>query len=125
MKILSETDGIFVKRDDGTEIRYFIFDEYEIHENVLPPNTTQLWHYHTAVEEVIYIYSGRMAVYWKNGDSTEQETVVPGNIVRVENTPHTFANSSSEPCVFIVFRFIPTGVPNQHLIKKDKVLCEI
>jgi len=124
MVILPNENGIFVKKDDGTEVRYHLFDEYEIHENVLPPGATQPWHYHTVVEEVIYIISGRMTVYWKEDDAPVQEVATPGQIVRVEDTPHTLGNPFPEPCAFVVFRFIPSGIPNQHLIKRDKILCE-
>ena len=65
-----------------------------------------------------------MTAFWKENDVTQQRLATKGNILRVENTPHTFQNLSSAPCVFIVFRFIPTGVPTQTKIKQDKTVCE-
>ena len=122
MKIISQSEGIFKKKDDGTEVIYHIFPEYEIHYNEVPDNTTQVWHHHKLIEETVCIISGEIEIHWKENNKSFSQTVKKGDIVRVENTPHTFINSSNEKCIFIVFRFIPTGNDKREIIKNDKYL---
>ncbi|MFA6533343.1 MAG: cupin domain-containing protein [Patescibacteria group bacterium] len=120
MQIISRSDGISVEKKEGTKVIYHIFHEFEIHYNEVPAGTTQAWHHHDVIEEVLYILSGELEAYWKEKNKTFKQTVKVGDVVRVENTPHTFINSSSGPAVFVVFRFVPDGADKRHIIKNDK-----
>lgn len=123
MQILSRQDGIFVKKDEGTEVVYHLFPEYEIHYNEVPAGTVQHWHHHQKVEETLYIISGELEAYWRDENGQKFSQVVKaGDLVRVEKTPHTFINSSKNKCIFLVFRFVPTGVDNREVMKNDKYL---
>lgn len=122
MKIITRKDGIFVKKDEGTKVVYHIFPEFELHYNEVPAGTTQLWHHHEVIEEVLYILSGNLEAHWRENGKELSQQVEVGNVIRVENTPHTFINSSKNVCTFVVFRFIPTGVDKQEIIKNDKYL---
>ena len=59
MEMIRHSKGINKKKEDGTRVSYFLFPEYEIHYNELPPNTTQQWHYHEKVEEVIFAIASK------------------------------------------------------------------
>ena len=120
MQIISRKAGILVEKEEGTKVIYHIFPEFEIHYNEVPAGTKQAWHHHDVIEEVLYILSGELEVHWKEKDKAFKQTVKVGDVVRVENTPHTFINSSSGPAVFVVFRFVPDGVDKCHIIKNDK-----
>lgn len=122
MEILAEKDGILVQKEDGTKVIYHIFTEHEIHFNEVPSHTTQLWHHHKVIEENIFIISGEMEVQWKEDNEFHSKKVTFGNLIRVENTLHTLVNSSDNSCSFIVFRFLPTGVMTQQIIKNDKYI---
>ncbi len=125
MEIIKRNQGISVIKQEGTEVIYYIFPEYEFHYNEVPPHTTQHWHHHNIIEEVIYLISGELEAYWlENGEKVSQ-TLHAGDIVRVENTPHTFINSSSSVATFLVIRLILTGKDNRELIKSDKSLDQI
>ena len=123
MQILSPQDGIFVKKDEGTEVVYHLFPEYEIHYNEVPSGTTQLWHHHKKVEETLFIFSGEIEAHWRDENDKELSQIAKaGDLIRVENTPHTFINNSKEKCVFLVFRFVPMGIDNREVMKNDKYL---
>ncbi|MCF8336586.1 MAG: cupin domain-containing protein [Bacteroidales bacterium] len=113
-------DGITNTKEDGTIVTYYIFPEYEIHYNKMPPGVEQKWHYHDAIEETIYIIDGEIDILWKENNQFNNQKVVPGNIVRVEKTLHTIKNSSQYNAKFIVFRMILSGTDKRDVIKKDK-----
>ena len=60
LKIYNLNDAINVVKEDLTAVNYYLFDEYEIHLNVLPPHTIQPWHFHRQIEEVIVVIKGKM-----------------------------------------------------------------
>lgn len=125
MKIIKRNQGIAVAKPEGTKVVYYIFPEYEIHYNEVPRNTVQSWHHHNLIEETIYLISGELEVHWlKNGKKVFQ-TLHSGDVVRVENTPHTFINSSNLVATFLVIRLILAGKDNRELIKTDKVLQQV
>lgn len=43
------SEAISVEKDNGTMVNYFLYPEFEIHQNVLPANTIQDWHKHQAI----------------------------------------------------------------------------
>lgn len=125
MEIIKRSQGISVRKQDGTDVIYYIFLEYEIHHNEVPLNTVQQWHSHNVIEETIYLISGELEVHWFENGKKVFQTLYPGDIVRVENTPHTFINSSTSVATFLVIRLVLTGKDNRELIKNDKLLQEV
>jgi uncharacterized RmlC-like cupin family protein len=122
MKIISRGDGHFTKKSDGTEVVYHVFSEFEIHYNELPPATIQQWHHHNIIEEVLYIISGKVEAMWHENGEARVQTVTTGDIVRVQNTPHTFTNPTNETATLVVFRFVPTGGDKREIFLNDKHL---
>lgn len=126
MKIVSRNQAIHVDKSEGSSVDYYIFPEYEIHYNEIKPGTVQQWHHHNKVCETLYVVSGEIEAHWVSGDGQKRMQVVSaGDVVEVENTPHTFINSSVGLVKFVVFRFVPSGKDQRETIKNDKVLDEI
>ena len=122
MQIIRRSNGILVEKDEGTKVVYHIFPEFEIHYNEVSPGTTQSWHHHDVIEEVLYILSGELEAHWREGGKDHKQIVRVGDVVRVKNVPHTFINSSPKPVTFVVFRFVPDGTDKHYIIKNDKHL---
>lgn len=123
MKILNKSEAIHVDKEEGTSVDYYIFPEYEIHFNEVRPGVVQLWHHHPNIWETLYILEGELEAHWEDSRGVKQmQTIKKGDVIEVEDTPHTFANSSQEISRFIVFRFVPTGEDKREVIKSDKVL---
>lgn len=122
MKIISLDQGIFKKKEDGTEVVYQIFPEFEIHYNTLPVKTEQIWHHHQIIKEIICLTSGEMEVFWKENGKIVSTLVKTGSTIDVENTSHTFKNNSKKECRFVVFRFVPSFKDNREIIKNDKII---
>lgn len=122
MKITPRSKSIFVKRDDNSEINYFIFDEYEVHYGEIAPGVKQPWHNHEIISETLYILEGKIELHFLEQGKKKVKVITPGDLVQVENTPHTFINPFDEICKMVAFRFIPNGKFKQDIIKNDKVL---
>lgn len=122
MKITSKKEAINRTRDDGTNISYYIFDEYEVHYGELPPSITQLWHHHEIISESLYIIEGKALLHYLENDEKKEREIIPGEVVQVEDTPHTFSNPFEDTCKMVAFRFVPDGVNKHEIIKTDKVL---
>jgi uncharacterized cupin superfamily protein len=123
MEILKQ--GTSATKPDGTRITYYVFPEYEIHFNEVPPNTAQPWHHHDIIEETIYIISGEVEVHWIEDDKKKIQKLYSGNIARVENSPHTLVNSSDTTVTFLVVRFVLSGKNRTEVFKSDKHLDQI
>lgn len=115
-------ESIHVKKDNGTDVNYYIFDEYEIHLNKIEPKSVQEWHYHSQIEETILVTKGVLYCKWLENDMEKSRYVKPGELVRVKNSVHTFANDTDEPVEFTVFRFVPSGENKREQIKNDKTI---
>lgn len=122
MKITKRKDSIFCHRKDGSKIYYYLYDEYEVHFGELDPGTIQPWHHHALMNESLYIISGKVKLHYLEKGVKKEIIVEPGDIIEVENTPHTFSNPYKTTCKMIGFRFIPIKKKTQHIIKKDKIL---
>lgn len=122
MKITPKKEAINRTREDGTNISYYIFDEYEVHYGELLPDITQPWHHHAIINETLYVIEGKILLHFLEDGGKKQQEVVPGNVVQVEDTPHTFSNPFKATCKMVAFRFVPDGVNKQEVIKNDKVL---
>jgi mannose-6-phosphate isomerase-like protein (cupin superfamily) len=122
MKIISKNQAIHVDKPEGSSVDYYIFPEYEIHYNEIKPGTVQQWHHHTQISETLFLIEGEIEAHWQNEDGEKHMQICKSNdVIEVENTPHTFINSSSSIVKFIVFRFVPDGKDKRELIKNDKV----
>jgi uncharacterized cupin superfamily protein len=123
MKITNLSQAIHVDKEEGTSVDYFLFPEYEIHYNEVKSGVTQLWHHHPKIWESIFMIEGELEAHWQDEFGKKQNSIVKkGDIVEVENTPHTFINSSKKTAKFVVYRFVPTGEDKREIFKKDKVL---
>lgn len=80
IKIVKQQEAIHVEKEDRTIVDYYLFNEYEIHHNILPAHTIQGWHYHQNIEEVIFIIDGSMEVMYQDDDICKN-IVYPGDIV--------------------------------------------
>ncbi len=125
LDIFTKLDGISVTKENKTNVDYFIFDEFEVHLNKIPPNTKQEWHKHEIIEEVLVITKGELIVRWKENESIETTTVFKDNIVRVKKSIHTIENHTDEWAEFTVFRMVPSGEDKRERIKRDKVIIDI
>lgn len=123
MKIISKNQAIHVDKEEGSSVDYYLFPEYEIHYNEIRPGTVQAWHHHSKITETLYVIKGEIEAHWLDEQGEKvMRTVSACDVVEVENTPHTFINSSQNVVKFIVFRFVHTGEDKRELIKNDKVL---
>lgn len=122
MKITKKNQAINRVREDGSDITYYIFDQYEIHYGIIAPGVTQPWHHHQKISESLFIISGQVVLHYFDGKEKKEKIVSPGDVIEVENTPHTFSNPFDHPCIMIAFRFLPGNEKTQHIIKEDKVL---
>lgn len=123
MIITSQSQAIHRIRDDQTAIWYYLFPEYEVHYGELAPGVTQPWHHHEIIAETLFVIEGEVVLhYLDDGGQKTQRVAVAGDVVQVENTPHTFENASQRVCKMVAFRFVPEGVDKHEVIKNDKVL---
>lgn len=123
MKITHRSDAIHVDKEEGSSVDYYMFPEHEVHYNEIKPGTIQLWHHHSRILETIFVIEGEIETHWLDEKGQKQvQTVATGDVVQVENTPHTFINSNSKTVKFVVFRFVPSGENKSEIIKNDKVL---
>lgn len=120
VKIDRKDSGIHVIKNNFTEVDYFIYPEYEIHLNILPAGAVQEWHYHSEIEEVILVMKGILTCKWKENGKVSTEYAEPKDIIRVQNSIHTFQNDSEIDAEFVVFRFVPDGTDKREKIKNDK-----
>lgn len=125
-EIISESDAITVTKDDGTQVSYYIFPEFEVHANTIVAGTVQNWHYHKAIEEIIFVTSGQIEALWLDENKHKSsKTLNPGDLCRLGSSVHNIANNTKETATFLVYRYIPTG-KNQHtLIKGDRYPAEV
>lgn len=122
LKIYHQEDAVFKQKENGTRVHYFIFDEYEIHENTISPMAVQEWHMHQAIEETLVVTSGEITVEWKDRDKIRKETISKDSVVRIGSSVHTIKNLSEEEASFLVFRMVPEGRDKRSIIKNDKVV---
>lgn len=122
MKITPASQAINRVREDGSNITYYIFNEYEVHYGEIAPGVTQPWHHHPTINETLYVIEGKILLHFlENGQKVKKE-IVPGDVIEVKDTPHTFSNPFDKPCKMVAFRFVPQGEDQREVIKNDKVL---
>ncbi len=118
------SEAISVEKDNGTKVSYFLYPEFEIHQNILPANTVQDWHKHQAIEEVIVPTKGNVTIQVLEDNAIKTYTVNCGDVLRVKDSVHRIIGNTKEEVQFTVFRFIPSGNDQSDKIKNDKVDCE-
>lgn len=122
--IVYKEKALHIKKDNQTEVDYYLFSEYEIHYNKIPPHSKQEWHYHQKIEETILVVKGQMKCLWYEDQQVHTVTLNEKDLIQVKNSIHTFSNNSDDNCEFVVFRFVPDGIDKSEIIKNDKVLIE-
>ena len=122
MRIIEKNNAINVAKPEGTKITYFLFDEYEVHYNEQLPGSTQKWHHHEKVWETIFMIEGELTAKWKDGGEIKEQIVRAGDLVEVENTPHTFTNHTDKTAKFLVIKQVLKGSNIRELMKSDKVV---
>jgi mannose-6-phosphate isomerase-like protein (cupin superfamily) len=122
MRITKSGEAVNRVRDDGTKITYYMFPEYEVHYGEIMPGVIQPWHHHDQIVETLYVISGKILLhYLEDGLKVERE-LVAGDVVQVEDTPHTFSNPFSEVNRMVAFRFVARHEDVSQIIKSDKIL---
>jgi uncharacterized RmlC-like cupin family protein len=119
--VTTKRAAIYRDKGNGTEVRYYLFPEYEIHANTVAPATVQDWHHHSKIVEALYVTAGRLEARWLEDGRTTTRQLERGDMVAVGSSIHTFANpSTDDPAEFLVFRFVPEGIDKRDLIKNDR-----
>ena len=121
MEIIHQSDAIHREKPDGTRVDYYLQPEYEIHYNEIPAGIVQEWHSHEQIEDVVLIIEGQLEVKWINDKEERKASLKSGDLVRVENTIHTFANTGDREAKFLVFKMVLEGKNNSKILKEDKI----
>lgn len=122
LEIHNLEDSLYNQKENLTKVNYFIFDEYEIHFNIIPSKTSQEWHMHREIEEALFVISGEILVRWKDNNIIREKFVYKNSVIRVKNSIHTLENLTNEEATFVVFRMVPDGTNKREIIKNDKVI---
>lgn len=122
MKITERESAVNVKKPDGTNLTYYLFDEYEIHFNELEPGCIQPWHHHETIWETIYIIEGELTLKWKDKQENSEQILHPGDVAEVEDSPHSLSNQTKELSKFIVLKQVLSGENHREIFKKDKIV---
>lgn len=122
MKIYHKKNALNVSKPEGTSVSYYLFNEYEIHYNEQFPNSTQVWHHHEKIWETLYIIEGQLLAKWRENEEEKSETLITGDVVETERTPHTFINNSGKTVKFLVIKQILNGENKKEILKNDKIL---
>lgn len=124
IEIRNSKEALSRVKKNGTEVQYFLYPEFEVHTNKIPPGSIQDWHRHQQVEEVIVVTSGKISIETIENATLERAEVKQGDVLRVKNSIHRLVNRNRTSASFIVFRFVPQGVSQADIIKNDKYDCE-
>jgi hypothetical protein len=118
--VTSRSDSIYADKGDGTQVNYYLFDEYEIHANVIAAGTVQGWHHHDRIIETLYVTSGSIEARWLEDGQPTSRRLDRGDVITVGSSIHTFANPYEAPAEFVVFRLVPDGSDKREVIKNDR-----
>ncbi len=122
LEIYNLKNSIFKQKENMTKVNYFIFDEYEIHFNTIPPKTSQEWHMHQEIEEALFVISGTILIRWKDNNTICEKAVSKNSVIRVKNSIHTIENHTNKNATFLVFRMVPDRMNKREIIRNDKVI---
>lgn len=122
-EVIHKEASVYVQKETGTEVNYYIFDESEIHLNKIMPHTIQEWHFHEKIDETLLITRGKLLCKYIDEDGIEKSCyAVKNDIIKVHDSIHTFENDTDDITEFIVFRYVPDGRDKRELIKHDKTV---
>lgn len=124
VQLCTPGDAISVKKPNGTDVEYYIFDEFEIHRNVITPGAAQEWHRHRVIDETYVVTAGEVTFRWVEDGRRQAAALREGDVLRAKKSIHTIENNSGENAEFIVFRMVPDGISKKEIIKKDKEIVE-
>lgn len=82
------SEAISVEKDNGTKVNYFLYPEFEIHQNVLPANTIQDWHKQQAIEEIIVPTKENVTIEVLENNTIKTYTANCGEVLRVKQSIH-------------------------------------
>lgn len=122
MKIYHKKDALNASKPEGINVAYYLLNEYEIHYNEQLPHSAQVWHHHEKIWESLYIIEGELLAKWREGKTEKSETLITGDLIETERTPHTFINNSNRTVKFLVFKQILNGENKKEVLKTDKIL---
>ena len=122
MKITTLQDAIHIVKPEGTDVHYYLFDDYELMYNDQAPHTTQTWHHHKKIWEALYMIAGELTAHWREDGEEKSQLVKAGDVIETERTPHTFTNDSNQVARFLCIKLMPTGKNYREVFKADKVL---
>ncbi|MEI5995119.1 cupin domain-containing protein [Candidatus Enterococcus mansonii] len=117
--IVKQTEAISIKKANGTEVDYYLFDAFEIHTNVIPAGCVQDWHVHKKIEEIIVINKGCILLEWLETDIIKEE-VRSGEIIRMNSSIHRISNKGESEAICTIFRFVSPIEDQSEVIKNDK-----
>jgi quercetin dioxygenase-like cupin family protein len=121
MKIIRKSESKFVEKENGTKVNYYLFPEYELHYNEIPPRSEQDWHRHEKLSETVFIIDGELTAKWMESGKEKSEKVLTGDLIESENSSHTYKNESNNIAKFIVIKRVPKGEDNSEIFKNDKI----
>ena len=122
MKLTNAKDVPHVSKPEGTNVRYYLFKDYEVHYNDQAPHTIQTWHHHEKLWETIYIIEGELTAHWRDGNEAKSQLVSSGDLIETERSAHTFSNDSDKVVRFLVIKRMPSGEDQSEILKTDKIL---
>lgn len=115
---------IKVSKENGTDLLYYIFNDFEIHYNEIHPKTCQEWHSHKDIEEVLLIINGTISYQWKQDDIIKDISLSEKDLVRTNHSIHRLENKTNQLVTFIVFRKKIGFNDDRELFKNDKQIFE-
>lgn len=102
-------------------MRYYLFNEYELHYNEIPAKTKQDYHHHEKVWETLFVLDGKLTITWKEKGSLMNQKVQKGDLIEMENSPHNIANDTKKTARFIIIKQVLSGKNKKAIFRKDKV----
>lgn len=124
IELLQSNDAISVFKENGTSVDYYIFDEFEIHKNIIAPHSFQEWHRHKIIDETYFVISGEIVFCWVENNKEQSITIRENDALCAKKSIHTIKNPTDQNAEFLVFRMVPTGNSQREIIKTDKDIIE-
>lgn len=86
--------------------RLLINKEFNVIEELMPPGTAELWHYHRRARQFFYVLSGQLLITTNSG--TQAISAMSGLEI-APTVPHRVQNCVREPARFLVISVPPTS----------------
>ena len=78
MKFMQRSDAIHIAKPEGTDVHYYLFNDYEVMYNEQAPHTTQTWHHHDKIWETLYVIEGELTALWREDGEEKSQLMSPG-----------------------------------------------